>query len=317
MSNINMLYKAITAVLLICTIANDSYAFGSNDKFFKCGDSNVEFVKAHDNLADMRIANVAYAMEHVEDVKGQKYINLGDDKTYFWHRDDKYELALNGNTPIKCIKVAAPKAVIAPYYASGNEPGWSMEIFEGTIDFNGDYGALRIKMPIIQDASNEGTRELVASDNILKLEAKIENHNCTDTMSGEKFSHTVHVSIDGKLLKGCGQSLVRNVEWVLEKIEDVVVTGKRVPSLTFGPEGRIYGTTGCNNYNGSYSLEGETININHNIATTMMACIGDNSQDVEKRYLNILPSLILIKELNDQKLQLANKEGQVLVFKRK
>src|SRR3546814_4659278 len=41
-----------------------------------------------------------------------------------------------------------PSSADVDWLAAGNEPGWRIEIDEGTLlDYTGDYGALRIKTP--------------------------------------------------------------------------------------------------------------------------------------------------------------------------
>lgn len=61
---------------------------------------------------------------------------------------------------------------------------------------------------------------------------------------------------------------------------------EKVPTLTFGEDGRISGVAGCNRVMGSYTLEGDKITFSK-MATTMMMCSPD-SMKVEEAYLNHL-----------------------------
>ncbi len=58
-------------------------------------------------------------------------------------------------------------------------------------------------------------------------------------------------------------------------------------SITFGPDGTVSGNTGCNSFSGSYTLDGTSLEIDSNVAATMMAC-GDASQQVEQQFLTAL-----------------------------
>jgi heat shock protein HslJ len=58
-------------------------------------------------------------------------------------------------------------------------------------------------------------------------------------------------------------------------------------SITFGPDGVVSGNTGCNSFSGSYTLDGSSLEINGDVAATMMAC-EDASQQVETQFLTAL-----------------------------
>lgn len=52
----------------------------------------------------------------------------------------------------------------------------------------------------------------------------------------------------------------------------VGIVADTTPSITFGDDGTVSGSTGCNNFSGEYSLNGSTITISP-LATTKRACI--------------------------------------------
>jgi uncharacterized membrane protein len=96
------------------------------------------------------------------------------------------------------------------FRATGNEPGWVLEISERTrIDLSYDYGASRIQAISSEPASDpqamRTTWEANADDQALKIE--ISATACTDSMSGEPFESTVVIYLGDRKLSGCGRPL--------------------------------------------------------------------------------------------------------------
>jgi heat shock protein HslJ len=58
-------------------------------------------------------------------------------------------------------------------------------------------------------------------------------------------------------------------------------------SITFGSDGTVSGNTGCNSFSGTYTIDGSSLEINGDVAATMMAC-DDASQQVETQFLTAL-----------------------------
>lgn len=95
------------------------------------------------------------------------------------------------------------------FRAVGQEPGWALDIdVESVLDYTGDYGSVRFTIPI-PDAQRDrdGTLTYHAVTDRHDLLVTIRPQSCTDTMSGEAFSHTVSVRVDGRSLEGCGREL--------------------------------------------------------------------------------------------------------------
>lgn len=74
---------------------------------YQCGDTLVEFTLLADDKADMRIANVSYAMEQVVTASGAKYENLGNPDVYLWNKGDKATVSIKGEELPECIKTTA------------------------------------------------------------------------------------------------------------------------------------------------------------------------------------------------------------------
>jgi heat shock protein HslJ len=68
-----------------------------------------------------------------------------------------------------------------------------------------------------------------------------------------------------------------------------VGAGGHYLTMYFGPgTGRVSGFSGCNQYNGPYTIAGDSIAIGP-LVSTKMACI--ESMDLESRFLGTLPTL--------------------------
>jgi heat shock protein HslJ len=83
---------------------------------------------------------------------------------------------------------------------------------------------------------------------------------------------------------------------------------KGLPSLRFDQKGKLSGSTGCNQFNGDFELDGSNINLNPG-AMTKMNCPGDG----ESKFLDALKG---VSELNFEgdKLVLADQAKELLRF---
>lgn len=59
--------------------------------------------------------------------------------------------------------------------------------------------------------------------------------------------------------------------WVLTDLNGTAPIADRAPTLEFGADGRATGTGSCNQYFGSYTIDGGTLNVGQ-LGSTMMAC---------------------------------------------
>ncbi|AWO01997.1 hypothetical protein DLD77_09975 [Chitinophaga alhagiae] len=96
----------------------------------------------------------------------------------------------------------------ASHWATGNEPGWSLAIIpHEKIIFTGNYGADKFELPYADvQKGNKDAAEFSTSGNGHTLSARFEPQRCTDD-AGKKHEMTVTVTVDGKVLKGCGDML--------------------------------------------------------------------------------------------------------------
>ena len=95
------------------------------------------------------------------------------------------------------------------FWATGNEPGWTLEIGWAATVLVTDYGQRRIEFatpePVVE-AEGARARYTVEIDG-QRVEIEITAKPCRDSMSGQPYESTVVVRLGDKLLRGCGLAL--------------------------------------------------------------------------------------------------------------
>ena len=100
-----------------------------------------------------------------------------------------------------------PPTAAEQYRALGQEPGWTLTIAEGRIDYAGDYGETRITVPRPEPRPSFNGRRYETE----RLTVDITYARCNDSMSGFGFEHQVTVIADGTTVRGCGGE--RRTDW--------------------------------------------------------------------------------------------------------
>ena len=97
------------------------------------------------------------------------------------------------------------------FRATGNEPGWFMEISSDSILVVADYGELTLSFPTptpIEDAAGRQTTfETATGEHSLLVLLELEERRCQDSMADEAYETTVTIRLNGRELRGCGMSL--------------------------------------------------------------------------------------------------------------
>jgi heat shock protein HslJ len=95
------------------------------------------------------------------------------------------------------------------YQARGNEPGWSLTIHYGRIDYVGNYGEKKISVLRPDPRPSFNGRRYVTP----QLDVDVTYSRCNDAMSGKGYEHQVMVTAEGATVKGCGGE--RRPQWDL------------------------------------------------------------------------------------------------------
>lgn len=208
---------------------------------------------------------------------------------------------------------AAPDPEIY-FTARGNEPGWIVRFDAEKIAFEGNYGETKITVPKPQGRPSFNGMRYITD----QLTIDVTHASCADVMSGQRYAETVTVLASGKEYRGCGgrqlpPESLNDTDWTVVMIEQMPILPNVPPSLRFA-SGRVSGNAGCNNFTGSYTVNGGTINFGP-IAATKMAC-GEKEMTQEAKLLSVLKSKVSTRYTVDGDLILTNESGQRATFRR-
>ena len=96
------------------------------------------------------------------------------------------------------------------FRATGNEPGWVLEIRDGeSVVLVADYGSSRYEIARPETAMDpvSGGRVLRSAGSPAGFEVILIDQPCSDDMSGESFPTTVLLKLGEQHLRGCGRTL--------------------------------------------------------------------------------------------------------------
>jgi uncharacterized membrane protein len=102
--------------------------------------------------------------------------------------------------PAANVTATAPeKAAPEHYVASGYEPGWSLTIAKGRLDYQGNYGEKHIDVARPEPKRLRNGRRYVTD----RLTVQITYARCDEAADGY-YEHQVTIAADGETYKGCG-----------------------------------------------------------------------------------------------------------------
>jgi heat shock protein HslJ len=104
---------------------------------------------------------------------------------------------------------------------------------------------------------------------------------------------------------------LEGVTWTLSDKTDLGVPLGDVDVTARFLAGQVGGTSGCNQYRGTYVRNGDQLTIQPNVASTLIACPAPQSA-VEAAYLKVLPT-VATYAINDTTLTLSNAAGKVVL----
>lgn len=150
-------------------------------------------------------------LDPVEAASGAKY-RKGE--ITFWSKGSEAILEVAGatdscteNRRASILEDAKLRGV--SFRATGNEPGWVMEIGPDAIVLETNYGANHYRFPLTtpdEDQSNRiTTYRIEAEGKVLKL--GLIGVRCQDTMSDDVFATSIEFELDEAAYRGCGQPL--------------------------------------------------------------------------------------------------------------
>jgi putative lipoprotein len=136
-----------------------------------------------------------------------------DGKVTVWNKGPEAMLELGG-LRYQCIE-SRPRSIRADarlrgvdFRATGNEPGWSLEMLPDRIVFL-DQGGARVTTPRPAPQIDPASGETIyaAETGAHHLRVVIRESECVDSMSGERSESSVAVEVDERAYRGCGYAL--------------------------------------------------------------------------------------------------------------
>ena len=178
---------------------------------YEC-DQLLALVVVNANTAMIHINGTDLQLQQAPAASGARYTN---ERAEFWSKGDEATITLDGETFTNCrnkpeqLPWAEAKARGIDFRATGNEPGWLLELdADLQIEFVGDYGNYRVITPVpvpdLDSAQRSSYHAVTESHDLLLT---IETKPCQDSMSGMQFSQEVRILLDGRAYNGCGKSL--------------------------------------------------------------------------------------------------------------
>ncbi len=249
---------------------------------WRCGDRLVDTVQIGSKQR-LTLDNSHFNLRQIEAASGARYEAIDDSSTSFWSKGTRARLTLKGKAYPECVRADTPAAA---FRASGNEPGWHLEMGSRT-RFNTADGAIHIDVltPAAETAATSRRYALAPG-----LQVTVVDRLCVDTMSGMPHPNRVTIWLNGPKLHGCGgdpSALLQGGEWRVVDIAGTGIVDGSHATLNFGADGQLTGSGSCNRYSGRTTLTGEGLTVSAKTAMTLMACVPELMQQ-ERRFMQLL-----------------------------
>lgn len=178
-------------------------------------DDGAEIVVRHRAKTDdvwVFLPGVSKPLPHVPAASGARY---SDGSITFWSKGSEALVEIGSRT-LRCTE-NRPRSIRedaklrgVTFRATGNEPGWFMELTRGgDIVLVTRWGERRYVFPTPAPVTEpvDRTTEYRTTAGGRTLIVLLEARECRDNMSGERFPTTVTVHLDRDVLRGCGTPL--------------------------------------------------------------------------------------------------------------
>jgi heat shock protein HslJ/uncharacterized lipoprotein YbaY len=280
-----------------------------------CGTEPV-MVNADKGAARVVVAGQTLLMTQVPAASGAKYEVAGDPTTSYWSRGPNGTLVVKGTTYPECTPAPASKA--PTFRATGNEPGWKLQISADALTLVTEYGAktTTVRSPSIEPLP-DGRRYTGTADG-RSVTVTVGDRVCRDTMTGLPRPNIVEVTLDATRLTGCGGdpgALLQGEIWTVQSIAGTPVAATSRVTVSFGADGLVFGTSSCNSYRGPYTIGGEGLSIGQT-AGTLKACPPELMTQ-ETAFLSVLRDVRHFDIRPDGALDLKTADGRTIVAVRK
>lgn len=245
----------------------------------------------------------------VESASGAKYQAENNGNTVFWNQGREAKLTLDGQEVPTCLLQGT---LAADFSAQGNEPFWRIAFDRGSLSYR--TPSTDSVSSFVLEQPHRFQHKLQANTPDGQLNVNITKRVCHDSMTGLPFPYEVEGQIGSQQVSGCGGDtlrLLQGAEWHINQINGENL-GSVIATLTFLPDGRVAGQTGCNRFFGEYKIGGESVEIS-SVGMTRRAC-PPNVAEVEQQYMSQLSQTVSIEFDSVGALVLKGRSGSVRAF---
>ena len=263
-------------------------------------------LSANETGAHLRTGPVWRSFTPTEAASGAKYAATDGSDSWVWTKGADITVRLDGVDLAGC-RMALPDDGSA-FVARGNEPGWSLRLDRTGASLKRMEGAEISAQPGSVTATATGRSVTFGT-----VTAVIEDQLCRDSATGMPYPFAVGLTIGTEKLQGCGgepRDLLTGPTLTASAIEGLSQMTNPVPNLTFSTDGRVFGTTGCNRFVGSYDLSGEGLHFGP-LAGARMTCPAAQSA-TEAAMTIVLQSITRFDVTEDGQVQFFAGETPVL-----
>ena len=126
---------------------------------------------------------------------------------------DRATIQVNGQTYTDCLSSPDEAAwqeagrTGARFRAEGDDPAWSVDVYDDRIVLAIDLGHRRTEVPFAESIV-QGTRVIfLAEGDGHRLTVEADRRPCADAVTGDRFEVATTVTFDGRTYYGCGRYL--------------------------------------------------------------------------------------------------------------
>ena len=204
----------LVATILMILFATQSHAKQKLRTFvYECQSGDSFIVNIKDESVWVFLPKQTVQLPPMPSGSGEKY---SDGVITFWNKGEQAVLEtpeiFYENCHINRSKSIWEDAKLrgVDFRATGNEPGWFLEISQDTqILFVTDYGQQRYEFTASSSKTDQSARATTytAEKENQNFAVLLEGRSCLDSMSGQQFETTVTVTLNDKEYRGCGRAL--------------------------------------------------------------------------------------------------------------
>lgn len=189
-----------------------------------CGSEHVTIAPAADRGVRVRVGGQTYDLKPVVSASGAKYEVQDDPTTSFWNKGRNGTLMIKGTTYPECTPIAPalrPGPAQQAFSATGNEPAWRLDIVNDQLTLVTDMGATKTTIAAPKAETLNFGRKYTGTADGSTVSVVVLDEPCADSMTGMPRPHAVEVTLEGRILRGCGgdpAALLWGDPWVVREV---------------------------------------------------------------------------------------------------